>query len=400
MRKNQTLIKKILIILAGILLVLMGCLFFMLQRSDENYIMEVLSLLATLIGTVFIAVELKNSAKVTCCDMLIQLNNYFHENESIMGVYEALELEFTGKNAEDAWEKVSDTDIASYCTFFENIYLLVHNKIATMENIDALFAYRFFLFMNNARIQEKYILPTSSSYTEIFELYQIWMRYRKQCGEANMTAGYENAFTDQFLKKKLYLHEFDYVKTTFQTFTSHKGTDFVIKKACMSDISDILRLQQDVTARLTDNTQYCPLSRAELVESMYLDCVFCVWQQDSLAAFSVVVNNRKSDRNLYHYFPKKPYTFREIVTFDAVAVAPAFRGHGLQTALIETAYTKMSGQPDVKYMAATVSPDNIHSLNNFLQCGFEDSMDNIQAYGGLHRKLLTKKMGPALCHPS
>ena len=36
------------------------------------------SLLATLIGTLFVAFELKNSSEVTCCEMLINLNNYFH----------------------------------------------------------------------------------------------------------------------------------------------------------------------------------------------------------------------------------------------------------------------------------------------------------------------------------
>ena len=49
------------------------------------------SLAVTLVGTIFIAVELKNGQDVTCSEMLINLNNYFHDSDRLMKVYQVLE---------------------------------------------------------------------------------------------------------------------------------------------------------------------------------------------------------------------------------------------------------------------------------------------------------------------
>ena len=110
----------------------------------------------------FIAIELKNSQNVTCSDMLIDLNNYFHDSDRLMKVYEALEENAVRPDDTKAiWRDVKGVEVAQYCTFFENLYLLYRHHIAEIEDLDDLFGYRFFLFMNNSYIQENYILPTS-----------------------------------------------------------------------------------------------------------------------------------------------------------------------------------------------------------------------------------------------
>ena len=104
------------------------------------------SLIATLIGTLFVAFELKNSSEVTCCEMLINLNNYFHDSDRLMKVYAALDNAYLwGKNDEEVWEGVEDSDVQFFCTFFENLSLLVKHKIARIQDLDDLFGYRFFL---------------------------------------------------------------------------------------------------------------------------------------------------------------------------------------------------------------------------------------------------------------
>lgn len=56
-----------------------------------SIILIIFSLAVTLIGTIFIAVELKNGQDVTCSEMLINLNNYFHDSDRLMKVYQVLE---------------------------------------------------------------------------------------------------------------------------------------------------------------------------------------------------------------------------------------------------------------------------------------------------------------------
>ena len=112
--------------------------------------------------------------------MLIDQNNYFHDNEHLMKVYSVLEEPPAKSDSPEGWQDIQSTDIACYCTFFENLYLLYRNKIAKIEDLDDLFGYRFFIFVNNPYVQEHHILPTSSSYNEIFRLYAPGPKYRRQ----------------------------------------------------------------------------------------------------------------------------------------------------------------------------------------------------------------------------
>ena len=137
------------------------------------------SLLVTFLGTFFVAYELKNSSEVTCCEMLINLNNYFHDSDRLMRVYAALDNAYLwGKNDEEVWKGVGDEDVQFFCTFFENLALLVQHQIAKIKDLDDLFGYRFFLFMNNPHVQEKYLLTTSASFANLFGLYTLWIEYR------------------------------------------------------------------------------------------------------------------------------------------------------------------------------------------------------------------------------
>lgn len=146
---------SLLIVLASVVLVLLCLLIVHTFRTGEEATVGIFSLAATLVGTLFIAIELKNGSDVTCSEMLIDLNNYFHDSDRLMKVYEILETaETEGDYGYDRWKDVSSVEVAQYCTFFENLYLLYRHHIANIEDLDDLFGYRFFLFMNNPYIQE------------------------------------------------------------------------------------------------------------------------------------------------------------------------------------------------------------------------------------------------------
>jgi hypothetical protein len=172
MKINRTILVRLLWIFAGVSLLLLCYDLIRFFGLGEEAGVGVFGLAATLVGTIFIAIELRNSQVVTCCEMLIDQNNYFHDNEHLMEVYKALERSQLEGDVPSVWEGIEDVDIACYCTFFENLYLLHSHKIALIEDLDDLFGYRFFIFANNPHIQEQHILPTSSSYSEIFRLYE------------------------------------------------------------------------------------------------------------------------------------------------------------------------------------------------------------------------------------
>lgn len=368
------------IIIASILIVSF------IPMGDEASV-GVFSLVATLIGTIFIAIELRNSQEVTCCDMLINLNNYFHENDKLMKVYSTLEKSYMEKDYfSDAWNTVEDNEVAFYCTFFENLYLLLRHKIARISDLDDLFGYRFFLFANNPYVQERYLLPTSSSYSQIFELYRIWKEYRSELNEkdeSHLVVGEEYAFCDNYLKNKTYLCDFG-IPQTFVTTIVSDDNQFEIHKAQFSDIHEILILQENITAELENKQYFYPLSRDELIESMHLDDVYVIRHQNAIIAAAVFVKNRDSARNLAQDLELDP---TKTMTYDAVFVSPQWRGNGLQNAVTQLAITRCK-ELSLDQILCTVDPDNRHSYDNLLQAGFRPVAQNVTKYQGHNRDIL------------
>lgn len=61
-----------------------------------------------------------------------------------------------------------------------------------MDYIDALMAYRFFLAVDNAELQEKEIRPFAEYYRGCFKLYRIWKAYRRARGYKDPVDGCSN----------------------------------------------------------------------------------------------------------------------------------------------------------------------------------------------------------------
>lgn len=388
MKINRTILIRSLWIIAGAILVLLCFDIVRFFSLGEEAGVGVFGLAATLVGTIFIAIELRNSQEVTCCEMLIDQNNYFHDNDHLMKVYKALEQSQMEGDDPSIWEDVEEIDIACYCTFFENLYLLYSHKIARIEDLDDLFGYRFFIFVNNPHIQEKHILPTSSSYNEIFRLYEAWQKYRKKNGYH--IPGAQNAFSEAYLKGRVYLHDRGGLVSRADVTEFGEGKEhFFIRRLGFESIPDILALQQRACNSLSDKSLFFPLSREELVESLHLDTVLGAFSKDQeLAGFALFVINRETPRNLS---VDAGLPWDKTYTFDVVVSDPAWRGHGLQRAFIDCCLEE-ARKGGASTILATVSPSNKYSLDNFLEKGFTISKSGLNKYGGLNRSLLTFKL--------
>ncbi len=378
------------LIFASLILCLMCLMVIMWFKTGEEASVGIFSLAVTLIGTMFIAIELKNSQNVTCSDMLIDLNNYFHDSDRLMKVYEALEEnDLHPDETERIWRDVKGVEVAQYCTFFENLYLLYRHHIAEIEDLDDLFGYRFFLFMNNPYIQENYILPTSSSYVQIFELYKAWITYRDKVNRESKDGerrvpGVENRFSKEYLDNKMYMHDTAGTSNEKPVQFEERGKKFTLRRLGFQDLSEIMRLQAIVVDALPDKSLYFPLTRDELLESLHLDILEGIFNDKSeLIAFSLTVAPRNGNRNLAASLSVNP---TETLTFDVVMVHPHWRGFGFQRLLVKHSVESMNSTVAIRILA-TVAPDNRHSLDNFLAVGFRIA-DTQTKYSGLTRHIL------------
>lgn len=347
----------------------------------------VFSLIGTIIGAVFVVIELKNTNDVTCCQMLIDLNNYFHDSEKLMHVYTVLDkVHLWSENQEEVWKDVADQDVEFFCTFFENLYLLVEHKIARIKDLDNIFGYRFFLFMNNTHIQEKYLLTTSSGFVNLFKLYDLWTDYREEKskkGKAILTVDSQNAFAKEYLKKQIYLIDNGVGKNLYSNIDV-KDKKILIRDIWFDELSTLINLQKTVHEDMEDGELLVEVTRNEFIESLHLDYVLGAYDNDTLVGAALIVDNRDSERNLGQKFGTP---FSEAYTFDIVFVKKEYRGLGLQREFIEIAkrQAKIDG---VKTIWTTTSPKNKYSYNNMTAKGFVTYRSNIEMYGGHNRDVL------------
>jgi hypothetical protein len=72
------------------------------------------------------------------------------------------------------------SDIAAYMTFFEVMYLLMKRNIIKLFMVDLLFAFHFFILINNERVQELELIPCQDYYIDVYKLYHEWVNFRKK----------------------------------------------------------------------------------------------------------------------------------------------------------------------------------------------------------------------------
>lgn len=350
---------------------------------DSNEVMvEIISIIVTALSAIFVVFQLKDSESVTCCDMLSEMNLSFIENERLMLLYQKLEecYRCPEKTLEviddDDKNHVHTSDLVAYFTFFEVLNEYVKHKIVTIAQLDDLFGYRFFILVHNKYIQERELYAVPSSYVNIFQLYGIWMEYRKiniTDKQSRLVIMQENQIPEYYLKKKIYLQERMYnsfVQETVQLCGKDTG-EFELKSLFPSDLRQILSLQEEIVSSLDDKSIFQPSTKNEILESMLVDCCYGLYYNNKLVAFAMIVLNRKSDRNLCTDWEntRNNETYCDYITFDSVQVHPDCRGYGIQKFFIEKA-DEIASKTEAEYIIATVSPDNPFSFRNFEAMGY------------------------------
>jgi ribosomal protein S18 acetylase RimI-like enzyme len=77
---------------------------------------------------------------------------------------------------------------------------------------------------------------------------------------------------------------------------------------------------------------------------------------------------------------------------ETTAVKPEFQGNGLQSKMISAALDYIAANyGNIKYVCATVSPDNTPSLKSFIKCGFNIVLTK-KKYGGKMRHILVTEV--------
>lgn len=158
--------KNIIIIVILVSVILIAVIF-------EDYLSIVLALFSVLL----VAIELYQSRKISEANFLAELNTSFVTNNDYKKAYTLLDEYDFAKQDEIDLKRI---EISNYLTFFEVFQLLLNKNTVTIDMLDDLFGYRFFIAVHNPYIQKEKLIKSPDNFRNLYLLEKKWMEYRKK----------------------------------------------------------------------------------------------------------------------------------------------------------------------------------------------------------------------------
>jgi hypothetical protein len=140
-------------------------------------IVGILSSIATSIGIWFIARQIADARRFTKTQFIYSLEQDFQKFGKTY-----THLLPSGNWSSDGVGPQTEEDryeLSEYLGFFGRIKLLIDNKVIDLKTIDRLYAYRFFLIVNNTHIQRDILYKKGDYFLAVFSLHSQWYYYRK-----------------------------------------------------------------------------------------------------------------------------------------------------------------------------------------------------------------------------
>ena len=140
-------------------------------------------------GIVFYQLKIGNDAEkkqnnIDEARFVLQYNQSFIQDENMCEIERLLEDAMLEKAILPIIRDENRQKFINYLVYLEGLAPLLNTKVLTFERIDDLFAYRFFLAVNNREVQSDQLFEFPDYYRGCFKLYEDWKNYRNSKGLA------------------------------------------------------------------------------------------------------------------------------------------------------------------------------------------------------------------------
>uniref|UniRef100_UPI003BAC8547 GNAT family N-acetyltransferase n=1 Tax=Clostridium tertium TaxID=1559 RepID=UPI003BAC8547 len=166
--------------------------------------------------------------------------------------------------------------------------------------------------------------------------------------------------------------------------------DAKLKILDISNLDDIMNLQDIILEGLENKELYAPTEREEFINYLkngariigYTD------DKDELIAMAVYIKKGYEEGNYGYDLGISGENLLKIGQVESTVVRSDYRGNGLQKILCEN-IEEIAKDDEVKILASTASPYNKYSVNTFTKLGYEIKKEKLK-YGGLRRYVMAK----------
>ena len=156
---------------------------------DISTLSTIITTVTTLVAAVAFWMQLKRTENLDEANFIMSLNDQFISNDEMTRIEHALELYYNQESDghEVALNLVLEREhndcqrLINYLVYMEGLAALIKRNVMHLGVIDDLFAYRFFIAVNNPIVQKFELLPYANYYQGCFELSEMWTKqWRKE----------------------------------------------------------------------------------------------------------------------------------------------------------------------------------------------------------------------------
>ena len=272
------------------------------------------------------------------------------------------------------------TDLVTYLSFFETLYVVVASNTISLDIIDYMYRFRFFAGCNNLLMQESELLPLGYQYPNIISFYNMWSNHIVknhnhdiQCANiSEEIPGYEHD-----LHKRYAAYRFaNKINKPISIRFLNRHLNWVyltLKVLTDEDYEKCMVLQTNVVDQIADNKEkniFESLSEEEMRQSLSKNIGIGLFDGEQLVAQLNLLVNLSDKENLVLDLKPKMELSNNPAIVDYVVVEKGYRGYEIQSTLLFVAecLSKKYGKDGI---CAVISPYNVNSMRNFLSQGYK-----------------------------
>lgn len=326
--------------------------------------------------------QLPPSQRIQATQLLLQIMESFNSSTECMRFYQYIDIFDRNKGIKDIPEYSGEipTDLTTYLSFFETLYIIVASGTLDISVIDFAYRFRFFAGCNTPLMQESELLPLGYQYPNILAFYNLWIDH--------IVSSHNHCTKCESLPDIIPLYEHDLHKKYAAYMFAQKPSqpmlirflnrnlvwlNLSLRLMNSNDLQDSLTLQNNMLNGIDDNNStnlFEPLSIPEMEWSLRHDvCVGLFTRQNELVAqFNLILSpTAKTDITLDL---STDLPINNAAILDYVVVDPNFRGYSIQKTMLYVA--ECISKNNLKSgVCAVTSPLNTYSIKNFLSQEFK-----------------------------
>lgn len=319
--------------------------------------------------------------KIQQTQLLLQIMKNFNESDLCMRFYRYIDQYDRNKGVKDVESYHGDipTDLVTYLSFFETLYLIVGSKTIDISVIDFAYRFRFFAGCNIPIMQNSELLPLGYQYPNILSFYNLWCDY--------IVENYDHSVKCDSVSEQIPLYENDLHKQyASYSFAMKMGTpmkirflnkylqwcNLTMRRLEKNDFADCMMLQKYMLDGITDNDEkniFEALTEREMNKSLENEYCVGLYENDKLVAQMNLLTNPENNENLILDLQSEIYDDNYAI-LDYVVVHPEYRGYAIQKTLLFVAEC-IAKNSNKQGICAVTSPENIYSIKNFLSQGYQ-----------------------------